>query len=204
MRPCHAGLPLASSLAMMKRMKIAAVLGLLTLATGPALAGKKGGVSMPDKITVDGKSLVLNGMGVREATVFDVDVYVAGLYLEKASQDGNAILGSPETKRLHMQFVRDVDQDDMVEAISDGFKKSAGGGLAALKPRIKMLSSWLPELEEGNTITMTYLPGRGVQVSINGKDKGTIEGDDFAKALFGIWLGSSPPNGGLKKGLLHR
>jgi hypothetical protein len=30
----------------------------------------------------------------------------------------------------------------------------------------------------------------------------TIEGADFARALFLIWLGKHPPNAGLKKGLL--
>ena len=34
------------------------------------------------------------------------------------------------------------------------------------------------------------------------KKKGVIEGYDFKKALFGIWLGDNPADEGLKEGLL--
>jgi hypothetical protein len=40
------------------------------------------------------------------------------------------------------------------------------------------------------------------QVDVNGAVKGTIKGDDFAKAFFAVWLGPNPPNPGLKTGLL--
>jgi len=39
-------------------------------------------------------------------------------------------------------------------------------------------------------------------VDVNGAVKGTIAGDDFARALFAIWLGARPPNAELKTGLL--
>lgn len=45
-------------------------------------------------------------------------------------------------------------------------------------------------------------PGAGVEVNVNGTVKGTVEGDDFAKAFLSIWLGAAPPNPGLKTGLL--
>jgi hypothetical protein len=40
------------------------------------------------------------------------------------------------------------------------------------------------------------------RVCVNGAVKGTIAGDDFARALFAIWLGARPPNAELKTGLL--
>ena len=43
----------------------------------PALAGPK----VPKSVTVGGKKCVLNGTGMREATVFKVDVYKGALYL---------------------------------------------------------------------------------------------------------------------------
>ena len=45
----------------------------------PAAAGTLAGVTLPDKADVDGKSLVLNGMGLRKKLV--IKVYVGGLYL---------------------------------------------------------------------------------------------------------------------------
>jgi hypothetical protein len=39
-------------------------------------------------------------------------------------------------------------------------------------------------------------------VDVNGTAKGTINGDDFAKAFFSIWLGANTPNPALKRGLI--
>ncbi len=44
-------------------------------------AGEVAGVKMSDTVTVEGKTLKLNGMGLRTKVMFKV--YVAGLYLEK-------------------------------------------------------------------------------------------------------------------------
>ena len=39
-------------------------------------------------------------------------------------------------------------------------------------------------------------------MNVNGAVKGTIKGDDFAKAFLSIWLGGDPPNPEIKAGLL--
>ena len=51
-------------------------------------------------------------------------------------------------------------------------------------------------------LIFTHKPGAGIQVDVNGTVKGTIPGDDFARAFLSIWLGAHPPNAGLKAGLL--
>jgi hypothetical protein len=51
-------------------------------------------------------------------------------------------------------------------------------------------------MQSGQQLTFTHKPGAGIEVDVNGK--GTIEGDDFARAFFAIWLGAQPPNPGLK------
>ena len=61
--------------------RIALVLTVV-LGAATATAATKAGVTMPDSVTVETKTLSLNGLGLREATIFDVDGYVAGLYVE--------------------------------------------------------------------------------------------------------------------------
>lgn len=177
---------------------------LLVAWSAPALAGKKAGITMPDTITVEGKTLVLNGLGMREATFLKVDVYVAGLYLEKKSSDAAAIIASREIKRVHMKFKRDVDRDDMRDALQEGFNKNAGKNKAALKSRMSTIKKWMEKIREGGTMTLTYVPDKGIEVMVNGKRKGVLPGDDFARMLLSIWLGPKPPNKGLKMGLLGR
>jgi hypothetical protein len=53
-----------------------------------------------------------------------------------------------------------------------------------------------------NVMSFTHKPGAGIEVDVNGKMQGTVEGDDFAKAFLAIWLGAKPPNPNLKAGLL--
>src|SRR4051812_45530354 len=89
-------------------------------------AGELEGVKMPDTKIVAGKNLVLNGMGMREATMFKVDVYVAGLYLESPSQDASAILNSPGVKHVDLHFVREVEAKDIREAWSKSIRENCG------------------------------------------------------------------------------
>ena len=49
-----------------------------------ATAGTVAGVNMPDTITLNTQELLLNGMGLREK--YWIDIYVAGLYINKNVQ----------------------------------------------------------------------------------------------------------------------
>lgn len=167
----------------------------------PSAARDCEGVSMPDQVTVDASKLVLNGMGVREATLLNINVYVAGLYLLKPSRDGEKIAAAEEPKQMRIQFVRDVSRKDMADAIQKGFKRATGEGYGALKARVEQLMEHLPEFKSGDRFTITYRPGSGVELKSN-SDSTTIAGADFAHGLFLIWLGKEPPNAGLKQGLL--
>ena len=64
----------------------------LGLAAEAAAAKELAGATMPDTLTVAGKTLKLNGMGLRKKAIFKV--YVGGLYLEAPSKDAAAILAA--------------------------------------------------------------------------------------------------------------
>ena len=165
-----------------------------------ATAAECVGVSMPDTKTVNGQKLVLNGLGIREATVMQVDVYVAGLYLKEKSSDGFAIAGADDTTQLVLEFVRDVEKKKVVDAYKESFKKS--GKRSELDSEIDKFMGWMGDVKEGDVQTYTWVPGKGMVVEFNGKKKGTIKSGSFAQIFFLIWLGDSPPNKGLKRGLL--
>jgi len=179
------------------RIALAACLAL------PALAAELSGVAFPDRITVEGKALELNGLGLRKAYVV-AKVYVAALYLESKSGDVAAILASEGLKRIELRFVRGVGRDDIVKAWNEGFEKNAAGRLDALRERLETLNRVMPELREKDVLAFTSVPERGLIVELNGKAAVTIPGADFASVLFSIWLGPNPPNTALREGLLGR
>lgn len=183
------------------RFAVSVGLSLILALTGTAAAGEKAGVTMSDTAEVAGKQLTLNGMGLREATL-KIDVYVAGLYLEQVSSSPKTIISSKQVKKLTLAFVRDVDRKDILDAWHDGFTNNATVKLSAIKGQMDKLDSWMTDMSEGDTLSFTYVPDKGVRVDINGSTKGTIMGDDFASSLFAIWFGSKPPSEALKAGLL--
>ena len=65
-------------------LALAVVLAGATVAQAKELAG----VTMPDTLSVGGKTLKLNGLGLRKKAI--VKVYVGGLYLETPSKDAAA------------------------------------------------------------------------------------------------------------------
>ena len=169
----------------------------------PAWAGELAGVTLPERATVEGSTLVLNGMGVREATWLKIKVYVAGLYLEGKSSDAGAILRTDLPKRIVFVFVRSVGRKRIIKEWDESLKANVGKDFAALEDRVATLHAWMPDtVGKGDEMVLTYLPGKGVVVEIRGEVRGTIPGADFARALFTIWLGARPPNQTLKMGLL--
>src|SRR5215831_9198569 len=184
------------------RRNLLLVAMIAAMGTGIADAKQCQGVNFPDQVQVDGTTLALNGLGLRLATMLKVKVYVAALYVAKTSNDANAILGASTPSELVLHFVRDVGASDMRKAWEEGFEKSAKDQMPALKDRIATLNGWMADMKTGQKMTFTFKPGTGVQVDVNGSAKGTIKGDDFAKAFLAIWLGPEPPNPEIKAGLL--
>jgi hypothetical protein len=185
-----------------RRSCFAAGVTLLFLWAGPALAATCNGVAFPDTVATGG-NLVLNGLGMRKATMMAVRVYVAGLYLPQKSSDARQILAANQPWQIVQHFVRDVGASDMRDAFEEGFKKTAGDKLAALRLRIAAFNAGVTDVKKGQTLTFINDPVKGViTVDVNGKSGAAIEGADCATALLAIWIGAAPPNADLKSGLL--
>ena len=64
------------------------------------------------------------------------------------------------------------------------------------------IDEWIENLKKGDSFTIANVPGMGVVVYKNGAKKGAVDGQDFKKALFGIWLSNNPADADLKKAML--
>ena len=173
----------------------------LALIGSNASAAEISGVKLPDQVTVAGKSLKLNGAGLRQATILKVNVYAAGLYLEKPSGDGEAIANSDQAKSIDMVFMRDVSAKQMAEAFGEGFEKNCVAGCAELKPHLSKLQGLLKDMKKGETMSVHFL-GDGVELVIRGQKMGSVGDKAFSHQLIRCWIGKNPPNSGLKEGLL--
>jgi hypothetical protein len=181
----------------MQRALIVCSLALFAL---PAVAKEKAGVNLAESQTIDGKDVKLNGMGIRKKFFFKV--YVAGLYLETPSKDPATIISSDQVKQMDIHMVRDVSKAKFLEALNEGFEKNAHDQMPAFKDRLAKMAAVIPDLKEGQTVIITYVPGKGTHIKGPTGQEVTLEGKDFAEAMFAVWLGKFPADDGLKKDLL--
>ncbi len=180
------------------RLLSATVIWLAMVATAPA--NEVAGVKMDSSMSVEGKTLQLNGMGLRKKLFFKV--YVAGLYLENRSKDASSAIASDQIKSMRLHMLRSLSGSELSDAISEAFWRNVKSPRNVFEARLKKLASMFPSVVAGDIITLTYVPGKGTIVTAKGEQKGTIEGKDFADALFAVWLGDDPVQADLKKALL--
>lgn len=175
--------------------------GALALAAVTAGAATVAGVKIEDTTSVAGQNLVLNGAALRKK--FVVKVYVGALYLPSKQANAAAILAADAPRRQVMHFLYDVDKGKMAEAWEEGLEDNTPNASAEVKTAFKTLSTWMEDMKEGQRIVLTYAPGTGTTVEVNGKNKGTLGGKAVADAILNTWIGPKPgPGGDFKKGVL--
>src|SRR6516164_2457508 len=185
---------------MRRSLTALALLSAVALSAIALYAASLAGVTLPDNQQVAGKTLVLNGIGLRSKMM--VKVYVAGMYLEQKSSDASAIMKSDTPKRIVMKFLYHPSKSQMADAFNEGFADNSPDAMKTMKGDIDKLNGALQDLKAGDEMVFTYVPGTGTTMSINGADKVTIAGLPFEQALLSVWLGPKPPTADVKKGML--
>ncbi len=182
---------------MMRLVRLAPLFALLALA--PAQARTLAGVELPDTATVDGSTLRLNGMGLRAATPLRIKAYVGGLYLAAPTSDPAKVIEPSQTKRVVMKFLRDIDRRQLTSGWADSLRKVGG-----TDAEISQFTGLVPDVKKGDAMSFTWRPGIGLEVAANGKVRGAVPGNDFARALFTVWFGPEPGDEELKRGMLGK
>lgn len=184
------------------RAALAISMGILAL---PSFAAEVSGVKFADQIEAGGKQLVLNGAGLRRKFIFQV--YAMALYLPARTRAAADAIGAPGPKRVSIGMLRDVSAKTFSQALREGIEDNHSESEArALEPRVKRLEALMDnvgEAKEGMRIALSWLPGKGTELAVNGAPAGDpIPGEDFYRALLRIWLGPHPVQDNLKQALL--
>ena len=175
----------------------------LTLTASVASAATLDGISFPDKYPVAGQTLVLNGLGQRTLTVFNVKVYVAGLYLTQPNHDAAQILASTSPKVLLLQYLHGGSKSEIEQEYRKGEQTNCadGGCNPADQSDFERLVAAAPAVKIGDTTTYIF-NGHGFQVYANNQPIGTFNNEDLAKRLLSGFIGAHPPSPELRSRLL--
>jgi hypothetical protein len=168
----------------------------------PAQALTIENVTFTDSIAIGEKPVSLRGAALLRWLKL-VKVYVAALYLPEQAKPSEALSDIP--KRLEISYLVAIKGADFGPAAEPILARNVSGAeLKRLRHRIDRLNAAYRDIKPGDRYALTYQPGKGTELSLNGEPLVTIEGADFAAAYFGIWLGHKPLDDNLKKALLHK
>ncbi len=177
----------------------------LSLLTAPLLAHsgtKIAGVELADSYQLGGRSLTLNGAGVRSKFFFKI--YIGALYTGKTSNKAAEMIADPGPRSMQMiMLYKEVEAKKITGGWTEGFRANVTDTeFKQLENRLQKFNALFPALHEGDIVHMDYTPESGTKLSINGEARGNIQGEDFFSALLKVWIGDHPADGKLKAGLL--
>lgn len=161
------------------------------------------GVTLPDSDKVEGKSLVLNGLGTRMASFlgFPVKVYVAGLYVEKKSTKAEDISIADSPKKIVMEFLRDVSKEKIAKSWEEAFENNCKDKCSSHLVHLKRFIGLMKEMKEKGRMTLVFHTDR-LELA-QGDDKSeTISNAEFSDIILSVFIGPNPPNKELRDGLL--
>ena len=166
----------------------------------PGGAAEIEGVRFADQVQSRDVTLRLRCVGLLRYKVF-IKAYVAALYLGDGAATDDVLADVP--KRLELNYFWSINAADFGRAGDEILKRNVDDGtFATLQPRIDRINGWYRDVKPGDRYSLTYLPGVGTQLALNGAEIGVIDGADFAKAYFRIWLGDKPIDANLREQLV--
>ena len=159
----------------------------------------------PDTVEAGGQTLTLVGAGLRERWWFDV--YTMGAYAERRSCDPQMLIATDRAKSLRIDLLRDVAAKTMASALEDAFERNLPPNVPpGLQSQIDtFLGYFRKDLEKGDRIELTYVPGVGTALIQNQEQQGWTlegEGEGLADLLWSSYFSVSTCCAGLKKQIL--
>ncbi len=164
----------------------------------------------PDLITArcngEDVELAATGVGLREKTFMKVDVYTIVSYApagaDLGADKGAGLLALKAPKRLQMDLRRSFSREKLINAFVEVIEKNYDD-MSAFAAEMETFKGYFTrDAQEGDVIVFDYCPGSGLTVMLNGEISGIIEKPAFCEALWTVWFGAKPADGGLKKALL--
>jgi hypothetical protein len=186
------------------RRSLALIAAVACFAGSTSRAAEIEGVVFRDRFAVGSSELQLHGVGLlRYRLLFKG--YVAALYLagssSKAVTPSSVLADAP--RRLEIEYFWKIPADAFAKITVEWVERNTDpAGLQRLRQRIARFNTLYQDVEPGDRYALTYVPGVGTELALNGRRLGLVEGADFSAAIFSIWFGENPVDESLREQLL--
>ncbi len=158
------------------------------------------GVTFAERYTASGVDLPLHCAALLRYMVF-IKAYVVALYMPADVPASDVLKDVP--KRLEIAYLHAISGKDFGPAGEKVLAQNVDAAtVTRLRQRLDQIGKLYKDVKPGDRYALTYVPGKGTELALNGVRQGVVEGADFAAAYFSIWIGSNPIDGSTRDGLL--
>lgn len=156
--------------------------------------------SLPAQVTIENHVLQRCSIApVKALMVFKVGY--ASVYTQDCAALSTEFYGS--IKQLSFEYYREIPGDAFAKAAANFLKKNlAPETWTALEDKINAFNNRYQDIVPGDRYDLVYLPGKGLQLLLNGELLAAESDPLFAESYFSIWLGEHPYDKTLKSRLL--
>jgi chalcone isomerase-like protein/GTP cyclohydrolase I-like protein len=166
----------------------------------PSAATELEGVHFADQYRSGNVTMRLSCVGLLRYKLF-IKAYVAALYLGEGAANRDVFADVP--KRLELSYFWSIRSADFGKAGDAILAQNVDAQtFAALRPRLDRINALYRDVKPGDRYSLTYVPGVGTELALNGRPLGVIDGADFGAAYFRIWLGDHSIDARLRDQLL--
>ena len=172
--------------------------------TGPVHAAVTtvDGTAFSNTVTVNQTRLDLQGAALLRYMYF-IEAYTGALYLPDTADGSRALEDIP--KHLVLEYRVAISAEDFARATEKKIRESVSDAeFKRLLPKITALNRLYRDVAPRDRYALTYIPGSGTVLTYNSTPLGTIEGHEFARAVFSIWIGANPIDKGFRDKLLGK
>jgi hypothetical protein len=183
-------------------VRIAVAVSLISggVMSSTAHAARIAGVDFAESSAVGGHALPLRGLASLRLARW-IEVSVAAFYVEPGV-GSDAVLGDVP-RRLEIEYLRGFRAIDFTRSTRFFVRRNVGDErYRALEPHIERWNDFYRDVAPGDRYTLTYTPGSGTELALNGVVLGSLPGSQLSEAIFSIWLGDRPLDAGFRSDLL--
>ena len=158
------------------------------------------GVEFKDSHTLGGQSFLLNNVALMRYKVV-IKAMVSALYLGEGVKPSEVLKDVP--KRIEIHYFWNLEGKEIAKAADKLLAENISvSRLETIRAEIDEMNALYENVKAGDRYSLTYLPGVGTELALNGKKKGLVPGAEFASAYFSIWLGKKPMDVAMRDTLL--
>jgi len=165
------------------------------------------GLNISENFIIEKETLCLNGTGLRR--ILGIKIYAGALYLKEKSNNPEQIINSNKPMAIKLIWLRRIPIQKMPRVWTDSFKLATNGNIAPIQDKIDKIIQFTKQekIKKYVSFNFVYLPDKGLILFVDtpirlNKKIGVVQGLDFKKTFFKIWLGDNPCQVNLKNKLL--